>query len=189
MKKNTEQADVENISDLQKTKEFLETVLTKMNVGEFSVTAEEKEDTVCFEISGQEANVIIGYRGEVLDALQFLCSLRYSACSASNKRVVLDTEGYRDRRVKALQHLASNLEAKVRRSGRPEKLEPMNPYERRIIHTALQNSKYVTTESEGQGNARHVVVLPKAKNDVLNAPGQKKTLSLNFVYRSDKKRR
>ena len=184
---NTEQLNVEEQSaDVIRIKEFLETVLAKMNVGEFSVTAAESDEAVCLEIFGQEANVIIGYRGEVLDALQYLCSLQ---CSGSNKRVVLDTEGYRERRKKALQRLAGNLENKVRRTGRAAKLEPMNPYERRIIHTTLQNSKYVTTESEGQGNTRHVVVSPKGQNDVLNSPGQKKTLSLNFVYRSDKKRR
>lgn len=191
MKKNTEQVNVEEIavSDVEKTKEFLETVLSKMNVGEFTVSAEEKEDAICLEIFGQEANAVIGYRGEVLDALQYLCSLQCGGKNGNNKRVVLDTEGYRERRTKALQRLAGNLESKVSRSGRAAELEPMNPYERRIIHTALQNSKYVTTESQGQGNARHVVVLPKGQNDVLNAPGQKKTLSLNFVYRSDKKRR
>ena len=186
---NTEQLNVEATADATKAKEFLETVLSKMNVGEFSVTAREDEDAICLEIFGQEANIIIGYRGEVLDALQYLCSLYCGGKDGANKRVVLDTEGYRERRKKALQRLAGNLENKVKRTGRAAKLEPMNPYERRIIHTALQNSKYVTTESEGQGNARHVVVLPKEQNNILNAPGQKKTLSLNFVYRSDKKRR
>lgn len=186
---DTEKTNVEVSPDALKIKEFLETVLAKMNVGEFAVTVEEKEDAFYLEIFGQEANVIIGYRGEVLDALQYLCSLQCGGKEGNNKRVVLDTEGYRERRTKALQRLAQNLESKVRRTGRPAKLEPMNPYERRIIHTALQNSKYVTTESEGQGNARHVVVSPKGQSDVLNAPDQKKTLSLNFVYRSDKKRR
>ena len=186
---NTEQVNAEarTGTDVARTKEFLETVLSKMNVGEFSVSAKETDEAICLEIFGQEANVVIGYRGEVLDALQYLCSLQCTG--GGNKRVVLDTEGYRERRQKALQRLAGNLENKVRRTGRAAKLEPMNPYERRIIHTALQNSKYVTTESEGQGNSRHVVVLPKEQSDVLNTPGQKKTLSLNFVYRSDKKRR
>ena len=186
---NTEQVSVGANPDVMKIKEFLETVLAKMNVGEFSVSAQDSEEAICLEIFGQEANVIIGYRGEVLDALQYLCSLQCAGANGNNKRVVLDTEGYRERRKKALQRLATNLESKVKRTGRAAKLEPMNPYERRIIHTALQNSKYVTTESEGQGNTRHVVVSPKGQNDVLNSPGQKKTLSLNFVYRSDKKRR
>ena len=187
---NTEQLNITECSaDAVRVKEFLETVLAKMNVGEFSVTAQETEEAVSLEIFGQEANIIIGYRGEVLDALQYLCSLQCTGKDGANKRVVLDTEGYRERRKKALQRLAGNLESKVRRTGRAAQLEPMNPYERRIIHTTLQNSKYVTTESEGQGNTRHVVVSPKGQNDVLNSPGQKKTLSLNFVYRSDKKRR
>ena len=102
--------------------------------------------------------------------------------------MVIDTAGYREKREKSLRRLASNLEAKVKRTGRAVKLEPMNPYERRIIHTALQNSSYVTTESEGQGGGRHVVVSPKEKSNILNAPNAPRR-TLNFVYRSDKKRR
>lgn len=182
-------AETEVGAEAQKIKDFLENVLRGMNVGEFTVQVSENPEAVCLEISGKETNAVIGHHGEVLDALQYLCSLLLSNRNGDNRRVVLDAEGYRERRKKALQRLAGNLEAKVRRTGRPAKLEPMNPYERRIIHTALQNSKFVTTESEGQGAARHVVVSPKEQNNVLNTPEQKKTLSLNFVFRSDKKRR
>lgn len=173
---------------VQRIKEFLENVLQKMNVGEFVVEATEQEDAICLKISGDDCNAVIGYHGETLDALQYLCSLMLNGKSDGFKRIVLDTEGYRQKREKALQRLASNLEQKVKRTGRAAKLEPMNPYERRIIHTALQNSKYVTTESEGQGNARHVVVSPKEQSNVLNAPNAPRK-TLNFVYRSDKKRR
>lgn len=171
-----------------KIKEFLETLLSKMDVGEFVVEATTCEDAICLNISGEDCNSIIGYHGETLDALQYLCSLMLNGRNIGFKRVVLDTEGYRKKREKTLQRLAGNLEQKVKRSGRAAKLEPMNPYERRIIHTALQNSKYVTTESEGQGNSRHVVVSPKEQNNVLNAPNAPRK-TLNFVYRSDKKRR
>ena len=104
------------------------------------------------------------------------------------KRVTLDAEGYRAKREKTLQRLALNLEQKVKRTGNAAKLEPMNPYERRVIHTTLQNSKYVTTQSEGQGTARHVVISPLQQNDILNSPNAPRK-TLNFVYRSEKKRR
>ncbi len=179
---------VELSAETLKIKEFLETVLQKMNVGEFSVEASVQEDAICLNISGEDCNSVIGYHGETLDALQYLCSLLLNGKNNGFKRVVLDTEGYRQKREKTLQRLAGNLEQKVKRTGHAAKLEPMNPYERRIIHTALQNSKYVTTESEGQGNFRHVVVTPKEQNNVLNAPNAPRK-TLNFVYRSDKKRR
>lgn len=171
-----------------KIKEFLETLLSKMDVGEFAVEATTCEDAICLNISGEDCNSVIGYHGETLDALQYLCSLMLNGRNNGFKRVVLDTEGYRKKREKTLQRLAGNLEQKVKRTGRAAKLEPMNPYERRIIHTALQNSKYVTTESEGQGNTRHVVISPKEQSNVLNAPNAPRK-TLNFVYRSDKKRR
>ncbi|MCM1395779.1 MAG: hypothetical protein NC132_06735, partial [Corallococcus sp.] len=140
------------------------------------------------EISGEEASAAIGYRGEVLDSLQYLCSLLLNSKEKNYKHVVLDAEGYRAKREKTLQRLAENLEQKVKRTGQATKLEPMNPYERRIIHTALQGSKYVTTESEGQGNARHVVIRPIGRDDILNSPNAPRK-TLNFVYRSEKKRR
>ena len=130
----------------------------------------------------------IGYRGEVLDALQYLCSLLLNGKNDGFKRVVIDTENYRAKREKTLQRLALNLEQKVKRTGQPVKLEPMNPYERRIIHTALQNSKHVSTESQGNGSGRHVVISPKLQSNVLNSPNAPRK-TLNFVYRSDKKRR
>ena len=102
--------------------------------------------------------------------------------------MTIDAEGYRAKREKTLQKLALNLEQKVKRTGKPVNLEPMNPYERRIIHTALQNSKYVTTESDGQGTQRHVVISPINQSNVLNSPNAPRK-TLNFVYRSEKKKR
>ncbi len=185
---NSAEAVQECSAEAQKIKEFLENVLQKMNVGEFTVEVDTHEDAICLNISGEDCNSVIGYHGETLDALQYLCSLMLNGHNNGFKRVVLDTEGYRKKREKTLQKLAANLEQKVKRTGHAAKLEPMNPYERRIIHTALQNSKFVTTESEGQGNTRHVVINPKEQNNVLNAPNAPRK-TLNFVYRSDKKRR
>ena len=171
----------------QKIQVFLQNVLNKMGLN-CAVEATESDDTVALVITGDDASVAIGYRGETLDALQYLCSLQLNGKSSGFRRVTLDAEGYRSKREKTLQRLAMNLEQKVKRTGREAKLEPMNPYERRVIHTTLQNSKYVTTQSEGQGSARHVVISPKQQNDILNSPNAPRK-TLNFVYRSEKKRR
>lgn len=175
------------LTDAQTVEEFLNNVLSKMNIGEYVASANNSEDgSIAVNISGDGDGAVIGYRGEVLDALQCLASLIISNKNGRYCRIVIDSENYRNKREKILQSLAKKLESKVRRTNRPVVLEPMNAYERRIIHSVLQDSKYVSTESDGTGNRRHVVVSPKINNDILNAP-QRKTL--NFVYRSDKKRR
>jgi len=192
---NKENEAAENVAEEEnfageslKIKEFLVNVLQKMDFN-CDVALAEMPETICLTISGEDSNNVIGHHGEMLDALQYLCSLLLNGKTSGFKRVVLDTDGgYREKREKSLQKLAMNLEQKVRRTGRPYNLEHMNPYERRVIHTTLQNSKYVTTESEGQGNARHVVISPKEQSNVLNAPNAPRK-TLNFVYRSDKKRR
>ena len=175
------------LSEPVKIQNFLQIVLTKMDVN-CTVELSEVDDTVVLNIVGEDASAAIGYRGETLDALQYLCSLMLNGKHEGFTRVNVDAENYRQKREKALQKLAHNLEQKVKRTGREHKLEPMNPYERRIIHTALQNSKYVTTQSEGQGPSRHVVISPIEQNNVLNSPNAPRK-TLNFVYRSDKKRR
>lgn len=175
-------------SEEEKIQEFLQTLLTKMGFVNCTVDLSTKDDAIILNIAGEDAHNAIGYRGEVLDALQYLCSLQLNSKQGQFKRIVLDSEGYRAKREKTLQKLALNLEQKVKRTGKAVNLEAMNPYERRIIHTALQNSKFVSTQSEGQGTTRHVVISPKTQSDILNSPtAQRKTL--NFVYRSDKKRR
>lgn len=174
--------------EIIKIKTFLESVLLKMNIEDCSVEAKQDGDVILLTIIGENASAAIGHRGETLDALQYLCNLLLNDKNGAFKRVTLDAEDYRSKREKSLQRLASNLELKVKRTGRAVKLEPMNPYERRIIHTSLQNSKYVTTQSEGQGTARHVVVSPIEQSDILNAPNAPRK-TLNFVYRSEKKRR
>ena len=173
-------------SEPKKIQEFLQTVLNKMGL-DCAVEVAENDDVVALTITGSDASVAIGYRGETLDALQYLCSLQLSNNSGF-RRATLDAEGYRAKRAKTLERLALNLEQKVKRTGKDAKLEPMNPYERRIIHTTLQNSKYVTTQSEGQGSVRHVVISPIEKNDILNSPSAPRK-TLTFVYRSEKKRR
>ena len=183
----TEEVAVTIADEPQRIQEFLQTVLNKMGL-DCVVEAEGNDDAVALVIQGTDASVAIGYRGETLDALQYLCSLQLNGKNSGFRRVTLDAEGYREKREKTLQRLAINLEQKVKRTGREAKLEPMNPYERRVIHTTLQNSKYVTTQSEGQGAARHVVISPIQQDNILNSPNAPRK-TLNFVYRSEKKRR
>ena len=113
------------------------------------------------ELSGDDMGVLIGKRGQTLDSLQYLVSLVVNKSTTGYVRVKVDTEDYRRRRKDTLENLAKNLSYKVKRTKRPVSLEPMNPYERRIIHSALQNDKYVTTHSEGDEPFRRVVITLK----------------------------
>lgn len=125
------------------------------------MTIDEEEDTIDINLVGDDMGVLIGKRGQTLDSLQYLVSLVANKESDKYYRVKLDTENYRDRRKATLESLAKNIAYKVKRTRRPVSLEPMNPYERRIIHSALQNDRYVCTKSEGEEPFRHVVVLLK----------------------------
>ena len=130
----------------------------EMNV---EIRAAFAEDTLAVEIEGEDRGLLIGKRGQTLDSLQYLTSLVVNKGKASYVRVKLDTEDYRSRRKATLENLAKNIAMKVKKTRRPVFLEPMNPYERRIIHSALQNDPYVTTHSEGDEPNRRVVVTPK----------------------------
>ena len=119
------------------------------------------DDQVDIDLVGDDMGVLIGKRGQTLDSLQYLVSLVINKKSDKYLRVKLDTENYRERRKETLENLAKNIAFKVKRTKRPVSLEPMNPYERRVIHSALQNDRYVTTRSEGDEPFRHVVVVLK----------------------------
>ena len=127
------------------------------------INAEYKEDEkeLTIDLSGDDMGVLIGKRGQTLDSLQYLVSLIVNKDSTDYIRVKVDTENYRKRRQDTLENLAKNIAFKVKRTKRTVSLEPMNPYERRIIHSALQNDKFVTTHSEGEEPFRHVVVTMK----------------------------
>jgi len=120
-----------------------------------------EEKAMDIDLSGDEMGVLIGKRGQTLDSLQYLVSLVVNKESEEYIRVKVDTENYRERRKETLENLAKNIAYKVKRSKKAVALEPMNPYERRIIHSALQNDKYVTTHSEGDEPFRRVVVTLK----------------------------
>lgn len=122
-------------------------------------------ECVNVELSGSNMGVLIGKRGQTLDSIQYLTSLVVNKGKEKYVRIKLDTEDYRNRRKETLESLAKNIAYKVKRSRRPVSLEPMNPYERRIIHSTLQNDKFVSTRSEGEEPFRHVVVyLDREKN-------------------------
>ena len=145
-----------------KAKDFLKEVFDAMNLAVIiDVKYDEAENSMDIDLSGDEMGVLIGKRGQTLDSLQYLVSLVVNKDMDNYIRVKVDTENYRQRRKETLENLAKNIAYKVKRTKRPVSLEPMNPYERRIIHSALQNDKYVTTHSEGEEPYRHVVVVLK----------------------------
>ena len=154
-----------------KAKDFLKDVFAAMNLTVVvDVKYNEEESTMDVDLSGDEMGILIGKRGQTLDSLQYLVSLVVNKDTENYIRVKVDTENYRKRRKDTLENLAKNISYKVKRTKRPVSLEPMNPYERRIIHSALQNDRYVTTYSEGDEPFRHVVVVLKKydKNDKKN---------------------
>ena len=141
---------------------FLNDVFTAMNMTVVvDVAYNEESREMDIDLSGDEMGVLIGKRGQTLDSLQYLVSLVVNKESEDYISVKVDTENYRKRRKETLENLAKNIAYKVKRTKRPVSLEPMNPYERRIIHSALQNDRYVTTHSEGDEPFRHVVVTLK----------------------------
>ncbi len=143
----------------EKAKVFLRDVFEamKMEVA-IDVKYDDVEKSMDIDLSGEDMGILIGKRGATLDSLQYLVSLVVNKGSEDYIRVKVDTENYRERRKETLENLAKNIAYKVKRTKRPVALEPMNPYERRIIHSALQDDKYVTTHSEGEEPFRKVVV-------------------------------
>ena len=153
---------VEEVSIEEKAKIFLNDVFEAMKLTVvIDVKYDEAEGNMDIDLSGDEMGVLIGKRGQTLDSLQYLVSLVVNKDSENYIRVKVDTENYRQRRKDTLENLAKNIAYKVKRTRRSVSLEPMNPYERRIIHSALQNDKYVTTHSEGEEPFRKVVVTLK----------------------------
>lgn len=158
---------VEIITDPAEIKEveeraivFLRDVFASMNLGEVEITSKYNTNDGCLEVAfeGEDMGILIGKRGQTLDSLQYLTSLVVNKGKANYIRVKLDTEDYRRRRKETLENLARGIAYKVKKTRKPVVLEPMNPYERRIIHSALQGNKYVETVSEGEEPYRHVVV-------------------------------
>ena len=148
-----------------KAKDFLTSVFEAMSlVVTIGIEYDNEENLMNIVLNGDEMGVLIGKRGQTLDSLQYLVSLVVNKETDNYIRVKVDTENYRQRRKQTLENLAKNVAFKVKRTKRPVSLEPMNPYERRIIHSALQNDKFITTHSEGEEPFRRVIVTLKSKN-------------------------
>ena len=145
-----------------KANAFLKDVFGAMNM-EVNLNSKfnDKENILDVELSGDEMGVLIGKRGQTLDSLQYLISLVVNRETVGYIHVKVDTENYRERRKATLENLAKNISIKVKKTRQSVALEPMNPYERRIIHSALQNDRFVTTHSEGDEPFRRVVVTLK----------------------------
>ena len=153
--------DPEEIKEVEnRAKVFLRDVFASMNLGEVEITSEYNTTDGSLEVDfeGEDMGILIGKRGQTLDSLQYLTSLVVNKGKSNYIRVKLDTEDYRKRRKETLENLARGIAYKVRKTRKPVILEPMNPYERRIIHSALQGNKFVETVSEGEEPYRHVVV-------------------------------
>ena len=153
--------DPEEIKEVEnRAKVFLRDVFASMNLGEVEITSEYNTTDGSLEVDfeGEDMGILIGKRGQTLDSLQYLTSLVVNKGKSNYIRVKLDTEDYRKRRKETLENLARGIAYKVRKTRKPVLLEPMNPYERRIIHSALQGNKFVETVSEGEEPYRHVVV-------------------------------
>ncbi|SET51785.1 RNA-binding cell elongation regulator Jag/EloR [[Clostridium] polysaccharolyticum] len=156
--------NADGASIIEAAKAFLTKVLSEMHISA-EIKVELKDgNQLDIDIVGEDMGVLIGKRGQTLDSLQYLTSLVVNKESSVYVKVKLDTENYRERRKETLENLAKNIAYKVKRSKHSVSLEPMNPYERRIIHSALQYDKFVDTHSEGEEPYRRVVVTLKNNN-------------------------
>lgn len=153
--------DTRDVGD--KTKEIIMTFLDKMEIDGKVRDIKEGESKVYVELESQHSGLIIGKKGKTLEALQFLVNLMVNHQTQTDKKIILDIESYRSKREKALRKLSREVAMKVIKTGRPWTLEPMNPFERRLIHLTLQNDSRVTTKSEGQGIYRKVKISPTDK--------------------------
>lgn len=157
VKKETKLVEVQP-QTIEAVEDFLKNTMKAMDMEVELKTEIDQDGALCIDMSGEHMGILIGKRGQTLDSLQYLANRVANKHQEGYVRVKLDTENYRARREETLRHLAKNIAHKVKRNRRPVALEPMNPYERRIIHSALQGNKFVETVSEGEEPYRHVVV-------------------------------
>ena len=157
VKKETKLVEVQP-QTIEAVEDFLKNTMKAMDMEVELKTEIDQDGALCVDMSGEHMGILIGKRGQTLDSLQYLANRVANKHQSGYVRVKLDTENYRARREETLRHLAKNIAHKVKRNRRPVALEPMNPYERRIIHSALQGNKFVETVSEGEEPYRHVVV-------------------------------
>lgn len=152
-------------NDVKAAVDFVRSVLEKMNVSVSDLETKTVENEIFIDIKSEEKGFVIGRRGENLDALQYLTTLAVNKNSDSHVKISLDIGGYRDERVKTLENLALRLAMKAKKTRRNVSLEPMNAYERKVIHSALQNDKSITTYSVGEEPNRKIVISCKPRKD------------------------
>ena len=160
VKKETKLVEVQP-QTIKAVEDFLKNTMKAMDMEVELKTEIDQDGALCVDMSGEHMGILIGKRGQTLDSLQYLANRVANKHQEGYVRVKLDTENYRARREETLRHLAKNIAHKVKRTRRPVALEPMNPYERRIIHSALQSDPYVMTHSEGEEPFRKVVITLK----------------------------
>lgn len=160
VKKETKLVEVQP-QTIEAVEDFLKNIMKAMDMEVELKTEIDQDGALCVDMSGEHMGILIGKRGQTLDSLQYLANRVANKHQEGYVRVKLDTENYRARREETLRHLAKNIAHKVKRNRRPVALEPMNPYERRIIHSALQSDPYVMTHSEGEEPFRKVVITLK----------------------------
>ena len=160
VKKETKLVEVQP-QTIKAVEDFLKNTMKAMDMEVELKTEIDQHGALCVDMSGEHMGILIGKRGQTLDSLQYLANRVANKHQEGYVRVKLDTENYRARREETLRHLAKNIAHKVKRNRRPVALEPMNPYERRIIHSALQSDPYVMTHSEGEEPFRKVVITLK----------------------------
>ena len=160
VKKETKLVEVQP-QTIKAVEDFLKNTMKAMDMEVELKTEIDQDGALCVDMSGEHMGILIGKRGQTLDSLQYLANRVANKHQEGYVRVKLDTENYRARREETLRHLAKNIAHKVKRNRRPVALEPMNPYERRVIHSALQSDPYVMTHSEGEEPFRKVVITLK----------------------------
>lgn len=160
VKKETKLVEVQP-QTIKAVEDFLKNTMKAMDMEVELKTEIDQDGALCVDMSGEHMGILIGKRGQTLDSLQYLANRVANKHQEGYVRVKLDTENYRARREETLRHLAKNIAHRVKRNRRPVALEPMNPYERRIIHSALQSDPYVMTHSEGEEPFRKVVITLK----------------------------
>ena len=156
------------LSAAQAAEDYIRNIISHMELNDITVSTTEEDNVITINIEGEDVGFIIGRRGETMDALQYLACLAANHVDPSYKRVVINTGDYREKREKTLESLGRRLAIKAAKTGRKSSLEPMNPYERRIIHTAVQKVNGATSWSEGENMNRHVVIGPDGKREYNN---------------------
>ena len=165
-------AYIEENNPAQEAANYLKNVLREMGLPDVTVEIQEEEAGAALTLNGEDIGFIIGHRGETLDALQYLASLVANHVDESYYRITLDVGNYREKRKETLESLGKKMAARAVKTGRNSSLEPMNPYERRIIHTAVQEIKGATSWSVGSEPNRHVIIGPSEDNPVKNRPAR-----------------